>query len=586
MSRTGNASSRTSAGRRGRGRSAGSVATSDVVDDEGGSDMEAAPSEATADGQHDGVAQQLHALRSRLAEIAVPDEEAYRIAFEADASKTMAANTAHRTRLSKLAADLKKLVGTGGGGTADEKEAINWERADSVLSDFNKVLGQSQREADFALVLRQGCAGLVVDICLKIKDSLPLFASSSERQASQTWRQMSNVMASALKWLGVVCKHDFARVFMLLTNRVVLLTDVALAFLDTQSISVLFLPQVLHVLSLHMKQNMPNSPERLVHTLSSYLLLCGLPAKLRELFRRAQIKGMKLFEGASPLPLLLLRAMGLLGNLISAYNPPHRAEAEQPVQASQPVGELGCSAGEGETSLVASQAILDMFKQTELLGILSVLVSILLGEGKKITSQSPNTAAAKLPQTVVSLCFQSVRILNNIARLDLATLQETLGACRRQELYHLLVCLIDYCTSRLQGGKPDKLSEENELLHETIVLMGYCCLQKEENQSIMCYGEGQTLLVKITSLPLCALPHDSGHMLHVAAEPRAVEKRDEPFLVAKLLGHQSTETRGVEGSRRRRARRRGLLGPLPYSALGGGRSLLRGGGGLGGRLAA
>jgi hypothetical protein len=30
--------------------------------------------------------------------------------------------------------------------------------------------------------------------------------------------------------------------------------------------------------------------------------------------------------------------------------------------------------------------------------------------------------------------------------------------------------------------------EENELLHETIVLLGYYCLQRGENQGIMCYG--------------------------------------------------------------------------------------------------
>jgi len=101
-----------------------------------------------------------------------------------------------------------------------------------------------------------------------------------------------------------------------------------------------------------------------------------------------------------------------------------------------------------------------------------------------------------------------VRLLNNVARIDLTTLQETLGECRRQELYHLFVCLLEYCTSRLQGTRPsqsrgqDSGQEENELLHETIVLLGYYCLRRSENQGVVCYGEGQTLLSKIASLPL------------------------------------------------------------------------------------
>jgi len=191
---------------------------------------------------------------------------------------------------------------------------------------------------------------------------------------------------------------------------------------------------------------------------------------------------MKLFDGASPVPLLLLRAMGFLGNLISAYSPPR---------------DLCSSAGENPAAAPAA-AVLSMCRRTELFGIVSILVSILLSEGRK------DATALKLPQTVVSLGFQAVRILNHVARLDLAVLQETLGACRRQELYHLLVCLIDYCTSRLQNSKPSqyKVQDENELLHETIVLLGHYCLQGEENQSIMRYGEGQTLLAKITSLPL------------------------------------------------------------------------------------
>merc|ERR1712007_19339 len=84
------------------------------------------------------------------------------------------------------------------------------------------------------------------------------------------------------------------------------------------------------------------------------------------------------------------------------------------------------------------------------------------------------------------------------------TLQETLGAGRQQELYHLMVFLLDYCNGRLQTTQKGQNlgQDESELLHETIVLLGYYCLQREENQGIMCYGEGQPLLTKLASLPL------------------------------------------------------------------------------------
>merc|ERR1719352_1393440 len=125
-------------------------------------------------------------------------------------------------------------------------------------------------------------------------------------------KQLSTVMLSALKWLGLLSKHRSSRVFLLLTNRVVLLADVAVVcltaaqFPDTQSMPCLFLPQVLHVLSLHLKQTLPEAASSLRQNLLSYLLVCGLSEKLRDLFKNAGIRGMRLFDGASPVPLLLL----------------------------------------------------------------------------------------------------------------------------------------------------------------------------------------------------------------------------------------------------------------------------------------
>jgi len=249
------------------------------------------------------------------------------------------------------------------------------------------------------------------------------------------------------------------------------------------------------------KQHLPNVTVGIPHTLASYLLLCGLAEKLRELFRRAEVKSMKLFDGGSPVPLLLLRAMGFLGNLVTSYRMTLGAR-----EHAAGAGEAGGSTG-GSPAADSVGLVLQMLRRTELFGIVNILGSILLCEGRREKS-----AAASLPQTVISLSFQALRILNQVARLELATLQETLGACRRHELYHLLVCLIDYCTARIQGSKlgQDRGQEENELLHETIILLGYYCLERPENQSIMCYGEGQTLLAKITSLPLYYFMDDKG----------------------------------------------------------------------------
>jgi len=457
----------------------------------------------------------LEALRGQLASGALADEEALRQSCEQEGSKAATANAAHRAKISKLAMDLGKVLGgtaageDGAGGLQLASLSVNLERADALLVEFCKLLGQFQREADYALVLKMGCAKSVLEICSRIKDSIGMLFRPGEQSLPPAWRQMSNALLGSLKWLGLMSKQPLVRIFLLLTNRVLPLADLALACLDAhfctasplpeaQSVAVLFLPQVLHILSLHVRQPLPDGG--LKQRLVAHLLLSGLSERLRDLMGRAEVRGMRLFEGASPVPLLLLRAAGFLGSLVSEYHPLLLDAGE---------GAAGGAAASGEE--LPAAAVLRVLRRTELFGVVSVLLSILLSEGRR--GGQPSEKAPRLPQTVTSLSVQAVRILNQVARIDLTTLQETLGACRQQELYHLLVCFLDYCTSRLHGASrvpAGQAQDETDLLHETIVLLGHYCLQRSENQGIMCFGEGQTLLTKITSLPLHYFVDDRG----------------------------------------------------------------------------
>ena len=54
----------------------------------------------------------------------------------------------------------------------------------------------------------------------------------SHLPASYSPSRNCNVMLGALKWLGLLCKSRTARLVLLLTGRVVLLADVATAYLE------------------------------------------------------------------------------------------------------------------------------------------------------------------------------------------------------------------------------------------------------------------------------------------------------------------------------------------------------------------
>lgn len=153
-------------------------------------------------------------------------------------------------------------------------------------------------------------------------------------------------------------------------------------------------------------------------------------------------------------------------------------------------------------------------------------MSILLSEGKWARPPSGGPLP-RLPQTALSLCVQVVKILNHVARIDLPTLQGTLADAGAQEFYHIHNSLLDYCCSRVgaagggcfggaatgPGGQSPHESRETELLHETVVLIGYYCLLHASNQALMRRGEGQTLLTKLTSLPLPYFMEEKGRQV-------------------------------------------------------------------------
>jgi len=59
-----------------------------------------------------------------------------------------------------------------------------------------------------------------------------------------------------------------------------------------------------------------------------------------------------------------------------------------------------------------------MLEYTELVGILQLLATLLLSNGP-VKPKTDNSKSVILPQTVVSASILGVKILNNIARLDI-----------------------------------------------------------------------------------------------------------------------------------------------------------------------
>eukprot|EP00971_Amphidinium_carterae_P298357 5928181-Amphidinium_carterae.1 len=142
--------------------------------------------------------------------------------------------------------------------------------------------------------------------------------------------------------------------------------------------------------------------------LASYMLVSGMPEKLCELFKEAEMRGMRIFEGGSLMPLLLLRAMSFLSALTEAYRVRGPAEVGKDSNAAEPESK---AEGRMFASRVSCQVVTTV-RETELFGIVSILGSVLLADGGRRDRE--------IPQTVLSLSLEAMRILNAIACIDLA----------------------------------------------------------------------------------------------------------------------------------------------------------------------
>ena len=136
-----------------------------------------------------------------------------------------------------------------------------------------------------------------------------------------------------------------------------------------------------------------------------------------------------------------------------------------------------------------------IFESSELFGQIQLLYTLLLSKGpykQKIEKEN-----SFLPQSVIVASVLSIKILNSITRINLSVVQNLIinNNLIQDSLSCVIAYLISYCIDHIEDS-----DETKELLHETILFIGYICLLENKIQNLMLKGES-TILQKIISLP-------------------------------------------------------------------------------------
>ncbi|XP_078484370.1 S phase cyclin A-associated protein in the endoplasmic reticulum isoform X2 [Ciona intestinalis] len=140
--------------------------------------------------------------------------------------------------------------------------------------------------------------------------------------------------------------------------------------------------------------------------------------------------------------------------------------------------------------------LLPTLEHTELMGIISVLYGLLLhGAPERPTvlrSTKDNNESHRISPHALIVASAVIKVLNAVALMDLPLLQSSLGADGVSlEYRHICTYLLWYCEEY----------KHTELLHDTIVCVGFFTILNNRNQGIVDTGAQPTILHQLCLLP-------------------------------------------------------------------------------------
>lgn len=350
----------------------------------------------------------------------------------------------HKSRLVRSVTDLRNLLA---------KKSFS--TMSGVLSDISRVLGSKggHMEIDLQIFRQLGGIDLLVSIC-----------GNPESKISY------NVFSECISLLSLACTQASNRLYMIMTGKLVPLLDLLnKKILVTPEAA--FLPALETLLTLHFWQPAENGDEIKQQTINYIIQIC-LFEKIEQKLAQLQTN----IDGDPSACLFIEQTVEFLESITAFLQSNTR---DKPIYVE---------------STIESQ-IIQVLKKTSIVGILSLLASLLLQGRPTRGSSMPPT----LPATTWSVIFSSVKVLNNIAALGFQFLQSYLGDDDHQvELFHLLGHLLWYCSASAEDSSSQK---RQKLLNEIILLAGYYALQNSRTQETFQWGNSPTILQLLCALP-------------------------------------------------------------------------------------
>ncbi|CAK7323248.1 unnamed protein product [Dovyalis caffra] len=139
--------------------------------------------------------------------------------------------------------------------------------------------------------------------------------------------------------------------------------------------------------------------------------------------------------------------------------------------------------------------LISAISETGLVSLPSLLTSVLLQANNRLSSEQVSYV---LPSNFEEVATGVLKVLNNLALLDIIFMQRMLARPDlKMEFFHLMSFLLSHCTSNWKVAN----DQVGFLLLECLSLLGFFALFHTENQAVLRWGKGPTILHKICDLP-------------------------------------------------------------------------------------
>jgi len=297
----------------------------------------------------------------------------------------------------------------------------------------------------------------------------------------QEFKHLGKVIEQSIKIFHLFCTLRENRNYMLQTNRIMPLVDLLNWIMNRPTqifFGISFLPQLFSLITVHMKHKTPFECIQSKEYLIEILICSALMGKIKNKFAVINYPlAMDMSQMNGQVPMFLLKSISFIEALTQIISNDARF---------RPAYERNAKLGEH---------YLFVIQNTEMFGVIQMITTLLLTHSEQFKS-SCNSAESEInttkvmPQTFLSLAIVSVKVLNNIIRIDVKFVQELFikSEVMQDQLFHLFHYLLVYTHENY-----DKCEDTKELLHETLMLIGYYCLLNEGTQQILHRGENTIL---------------------------------------------------------------------------------------------